>query len=49
MSDNGIYSDGYQDGRHAMIDEIAELYNSCDDAAELAAELESILHAEGAL
>lgn len=49
MADNGVYSDGYADGRHAMTDEMLELFNNADDAQQLATDIESFLQSEGAL
>jgi hypothetical protein len=49
MADNGIYSDGFQDGHHAAVDELADIFNNAEDANELSMAIESFLSAEGAL
>lgn len=49
MADNGIYSDGFADGRHAMLDELLEIFERTATAGELAEDIESLLQSEGAL
>jgi hypothetical protein len=48
MADNGIYSDGFNDGRHAALEELAELFNE-SDADDLWQRVEEFLTSEGAI
>jgi hypothetical protein len=49
MADNGIYSDGFQDGRADLLNELADLFGESGEATDLYVRLEELLNAEGAL
>lgn len=50
MADNGIYSDGFADGRHDVLDEIAEIFHNYSDEPEaLIQDLRLFLISEDAL
>lgn len=49
MADNGIYSDGFQDGRGDLLNDLAEMFDAAETPEELYEDIKSILQLEGAL
>lgn len=50
MADNGIYSDGFADGRADLLNELADMFtNDAVDAEHFGDMVEELLKAEGAL